>query len=202
MDVASLRYPVSYLTRRSYPKQTLDETAPFLCRYTLANALSASALFAIFVPLSEATGFTIDQLNQGTGYAYFAIGFGPLILQPASLAFGKRPVYVLSLLISCGLNLWTPFASTYGQWIANRLLIGFFGSPCFSLSEVSISDVVSSLSQREFSGPLILTMTSSFSRTKEVFLWVSTCSSCTLARPWLLLWEASFSMAWVGKLSW
>jgi MFS family permease len=114
-------------------------------RYTLASALSASALFAIFSPLSEATGLTIDQLNQGTGYSYFAIGFGPLILQPASLAFGKRPVYVLSMLICCGLNIWTPFARTYGQWVSNRLLLGFFGSPSFSLAEVSISDVVSQL---------------------------------------------------------
>jgi MFS family permease len=102
-------------------------------------------LFAIFSPLSEATGLTIDQLNQGTGYSYFAIGFGPLILQPASLAFGKRPVYVLSMLICCGLNIWTPFARTYGQWVSNRLLLGFFGSPSFSLAEVSISDVVSQL---------------------------------------------------------
>jgi MFS family permease len=64
-------------------------------------------------------------------------------LQPASLAFGKRPVYVASAFITCGLTLWTPFASTYGQWVANRFLLGIFGSPSFSLAEVSISDVVS-----------------------------------------------------------
>ena len=112
-------------------------------RYTLAAALTSSALFAIFGPLNEATGLTLDQLNQGTGYSYFAIAFGPLLLQPASLAFGKRPVYVASAFISCGLTLWTPFASTYGQWVANRFLLGIFGSPSFSLAEVSISDVVS-----------------------------------------------------------
>ncbi|KAJ9121226.1 hypothetical protein QFC24_004901 [Naganishia onofrii] len=64
-----------------------------LFRYTLAAALSASSLFAIFLPLSEATGLTLEQLNSGTGFSYFPIGFGPLLLQPVALAFGKRPVY-------------------------------------------------------------------------------------------------------------
>lgn len=125
-----------------------DTIDVYLRRYTLAAALTSSALFAIFGPLNEATGLTLDQLNQGTGYSYFAIAFGPLLLQPASLAFGKRPVYVSSAFISCGLTLWTPFASTYGQWVANRFLLGIFGSPSFSLAEVSISDVVSRTQSR------------------------------------------------------
>jgi MFS family permease len=114
-----------------------------LCRYTLAAALSASSLFAIFLPLSEATGLTLEQLNSGTGFSYFPIGFGPLLLQPVALAFGKRPVYVCTAFIMAGVVLWTPFATTYGQWVANRLLFGFFGSPSFAMVEVSISDVVS-----------------------------------------------------------
>lgn len=108
----------------------------------MANALSVSALFAIFVPIGEATGLTIDQLNQGTGYAYLPIGIGPLFLNPLALAYGKRPVYIVTALISTGLIFWTPYASSYGQWISNRLLVGFAGSPSFALTEVSISDVV------------------------------------------------------------
>jgi MFS family permease len=109
----------------------------------MAAALSASSLFAVFVPLSEATGLSLTQLNSGTGYSYFPIGFGPLLLQPLALAFGKRPVYVLSAFAVAGVVLWMPHATGYGQWIANRLLFGFFGSPSFAMVEVSISDVVS-----------------------------------------------------------
>jgi hypothetical protein len=116
---------------------------PSYFRYTLAAALSASSLFAIFVPLSEATGLSLEQLNAGTGFSYFPIGFGPLLLQPLALALGKRPVYVGTAIAMAGVVLWTPKAEGYGQWVANRLLFGFVGSPSFAMVEVSISDVVS-----------------------------------------------------------
>lgn len=41
-----------------------------------------------------------------------------------------------------GITLWMTHAEGYGQWIANRILFGFFGSPSFAMVEVSISDVV------------------------------------------------------------
>jgi hypothetical protein len=121
-------------------------------RYTLAAALSASSLFAIFLPLSEATGLSLEQLNAGTGFSYFPIGFGPLLLQPLALALGKRPVYVGTAFVIAGVVLWMPSATGYGQWVANRLLFGFFGSPSFAMVEVSISDVVSALRGDQWNG--------------------------------------------------
>lgn len=37
---------------------------------------------------------------------------------------------------------WAPHTTTNGQWIANKVLQGFFGAPFESLCELSISDVV------------------------------------------------------------
>ena len=36
---------------------------------------------------------------------------------------------------------WVPFTKTNGQYIANKVLQGFFGAPLESLIEVSIADV-------------------------------------------------------------
>lgn len=105
--------------------------------------MGASALSAIYEPLSEQTGLTLDQLNVGAGYSYFLIGLSALILQPAALAFGKRPVYVLTAAASAGINAWTAFVDGNSQWIAIKLLLGFTGGPAFTLIEVSIADYVS-----------------------------------------------------------
>jgi MFS family permease len=105
--------------------------------------MGASALSSIYTPLSESTGLTLDQLNVGSGYSYLFIGLSTLILQPAALSFGKRPVYVISIAAAAGLTAWTAFVQGNSQWIANRLLLGFFAGPSFSLVEVSIADVVS-----------------------------------------------------------
>lgn len=37
---------------------------------------------------------------------------------------------------------WAPYATTSSQWIANKVLEGFFGAPIESLCEISIADVV------------------------------------------------------------
>lgn len=37
--------------------------------------------------------------------------------------------------------IWVPYTNTNGQWIASKLLQGFFGAPVESLCEISVTDV-------------------------------------------------------------
>ena len=37
---------------------------------------------------------------------------------------------------------WVPYTKTNGQWIASKLLQGFFGAPVESLCEISVTDIV------------------------------------------------------------
>lgn len=41
--------------------------------------------------------------------------------------------------------LWQPYIKQNGEWIAAKLLQGFFGAPIESLAEISVSDVVRDL---------------------------------------------------------
>ncbi|WRT67561.1 uncharacterized protein IL334_004533 [Kwoniella shivajii] len=109
--------------------------------YTITATILSSDLYSVFDPLSDSTGLSLDQLNVGTGYLYLFIGVSTLISQPASLAFGKRPTYLVSAFGAALVNIWTAFAKGNSQWIASRLLLGFFISPSFTLVEVSIADV-------------------------------------------------------------
>lgn len=38
--------------------------------------------------------------------------------------------------------IWVPYTNTNGQWIASKLLQGFFGAPVESLCEISVTDIV------------------------------------------------------------
>ena len=38
--------------------------------------------------------------------------------------------------------IWVPYTKTNGQWIASKLLQGFFGAPIESLCEISVTDIV------------------------------------------------------------
>ena len=37
--------------------------------------------------------------------------------------------------------IWVPYTNTNGQWIASKLLQGFFGAPVESLCEISVTDI-------------------------------------------------------------
>ena len=39
--------------------------------------------------------------------------------------------------------LWVPYADNNGQWIASKVLQGFFGAPVESLCELSVTDIAS-----------------------------------------------------------
>jgi hypothetical protein len=49
--------------------------------------------------------------------------------------------------------IWAPYTTTNGQWIANKVLQGFFMAPIESLCEVSLSDVVSGLIRQTLAPP-------------------------------------------------
>ncbi|TGO08447.1 hypothetical protein BTUL_0209g00180 [Botrytis tulipae] len=91
--------------------------------------------------VSMNTGLTLDTLNTGIGYMFLFFGWGCAFWQPIALQYGKRPVYLFSLLATLGVVMWVPYTKTNGDWIGQKILQGFLGAPIESLCEVSISDI-------------------------------------------------------------
>jgi len=58
-----------------------------------------------------------------------------------ALQYGKRPVYLISLLTNVIILAAAPLCTTSGPYLANRILLGFFGSPVESLAEISVTDI-------------------------------------------------------------
>ena len=45
------------------------------------------------------------------------------------------------LTTSKAIMIWVPYTTTNGQWIASKILQGFFGAPIESLCEISVTDI-------------------------------------------------------------
>lgn len=112
-----------------------------LAVYVLFVGMASSVVYSVLVPLSEATNLSVADLNSGTGYFFLLCGWGLLFWQPFALQFGKRPVYLISCLGTVALVMWSPYASTNGQWVAKNVLGGFFAAPIEALPEISVTDV-------------------------------------------------------------
>lgn len=103
--------------------------------------IASAAIYSILEPISDATGLTLADLNNGTGYLFLFCGWGCLIWQPLAMQYGKRPVYLFSILATMGIQIWAPYTKSNGQWIANKILQGFVGAPIESLCEISVTDI-------------------------------------------------------------
>ncbi|KAF2488544.1 MFS general substrate transporter [Lophium mytilinum] len=112
-----------------------------MCVYTLMVGIASAAIYSVLEPISESTGLTLGDLNAGTGYMFLFFGWGCLVWQPLALQYGKRPVYLFSILATMAIQLWAPYTKSNGQWIANKILQGFFGAPIESLCEISVTDI-------------------------------------------------------------
>lgn len=40
-----------------------------------------------------------------------------------------------------GIQVWAGYTKSNGQWVANKILQGFFGAPIESLCEISVTDM-------------------------------------------------------------
>ncbi|KAI9838369.1 MAG: hypothetical protein M1819_005637 [Sarea resinae] len=122
------------------PRRKLLSTV-CMCVYTLMVGIASAAIYSILEPISLATGLSLGDLNDGTGYMFLFFGWGCLVWQPLALQYGKRPVYLISILATMAIMIWAPYTRSNGQWIANKILQGFFGAPIESLCEISVTDI-------------------------------------------------------------
>ncbi|KAL5456344.1 hypothetical protein PMIN07_006678 [Paraphaeosphaeria minitans] len=122
----------------SAPRKALSTVC--MCMYTLMVGIASAAIYSVLVPISEETGISLTTLNQGTGYMFLFFGWGCLVWQPLALQYGKRPVYLFSMLATLATQVWAAHTKTSGQWIASKIVQGFVGAPIESLCEISVTD--------------------------------------------------------------
>ncbi|CDK29509.1 unnamed protein product [Kuraishia capsulata CBS 1993] len=112
-----------------------------LVLYNMAVGVPSAAIYSVLVPIIENSSLTLSNLNDGTGVMFLFFGWGCLVWQPMAQQYGKRPVYIFSVFVTLFMMVWAPYTTSSGEWIASKLLQGFFGAPIESLGEISIADI-------------------------------------------------------------
>lgn len=91
----------------------------------LALVSGFGGLLTWYIPIYAAAGATYADITALMTYPSMFMGVGNLICMPLALAIGRRPVYLMSLLILIGSAVWAAYAKSYNEHLVARMLLGF-----------------------------------------------------------------------------
>ncbi|GMG02085.1 unnamed protein product [Aspergillus oryzae] len=113
-----------------------------VCFYTfLGNVNGSNFTVATKAVIKE---FHVSQTQAGELVCFnvFLLGLGNVFWVPLMRVFGKRPVYLLSMLSLAMMNVWSSRASSYGELLASRTLSGFAAAAADATVPAVVSDMI------------------------------------------------------------
>lgn len=92
-------------------------------------------------PVNLELGFSFALLNDSYAAGCGALCVGAIILVPFALKFGRRPVYVFSTAIQCGISIWLARMETVADLMLANILSCVVGALAEVLVQMTVADV-------------------------------------------------------------
>ncbi|KAJ5649954.1 uncharacterized protein N7484_003677, partial [Penicillium longicatenatum] len=92
-------------------------------------------------PVNLELGFSFALLNDSYAAGCGALCIGGVILIPFALKFGRRPVYVFSTAIQCGISVWSAKMQTVADLMLVNVLSCIVGALAEVLVQMTVADV-------------------------------------------------------------
>lgn len=77
-----------------------------------------------FVQVSASLGITVEVLSQATAWLILTIGLSLFITNPLAKVYGRRPIYILAIIIMFVTSVWGAAVTSYNSFLASRIIGG------------------------------------------------------------------------------
>ena len=94
-----------------------------------------------FVEISAQLNITVEILSQATAWLILTIGLGLFITNPLAKLYGKRPIYILAIIIMFACSVWGAATTKYNSFLASRVISGIGMAPYEVLVQCTIGDL-------------------------------------------------------------
>ncbi|KAF2153876.1 major facilitator superfamily transporter [Myriangium duriaei CBS 260.36] len=127
--------PLNWSTRRKAVNFTL------ICFYVLITFAFVDIFYVAYEPIVEDIGMTYGVYNSATALQYAGLAVGCFCLMPLVYRFGRRPVYLFSLVVQLASAIWSAKVKTNGEILASNVLMGLGGAISEAIVQVTIADL-------------------------------------------------------------
>ncbi|KAK1141067.1 hypothetical protein N8T08_009640 [Aspergillus melleus] len=104
------------------------------------GTFTAAAIICAYEDISLDLDVTLQRVSYLTSLQIAILGGAPLFWKPLSHRFGRRPIFLISLVLSCVCNIGCAKSPDYASMAACRALVAFFVSPAMALGSAVVTE--------------------------------------------------------------
>lgn len=108
--------------------------------HAFMGTFSAAGIIPAFQEVSEALDVSLQRASYLVSLQIAILGGAPLLWKPLSHRFGRRPIFLLSLILSCVSNVGCAKSPDYASMAACRALVACFISPAMAIGSAVVME--------------------------------------------------------------
>lgn len=109
--------------------------------YCMLGGGMTPVLAAGFNDVAETFGVGLSQVALTTGLYMLGLGLGSVVASPTAILYGKRPVYLVAIILFTLSSIWCALSPNYASLVVARIVQGFAVSPVECLPSATIAEI-------------------------------------------------------------
>lgn len=125
----------------NWPGWRRDLALVSLGLYCMVGGGITPILAAGFTDVSRDYGVNVSRVSLTTGLYMMGLGIGCVIFSPTAILWGKRPVYLFSVILFIATSIWCAASPNFASLIVARIFQGIAVSPVECLPSATIAEI-------------------------------------------------------------
>ncbi|KAK3328177.1 major facilitator superfamily domain-containing protein [Cercophora scortea] len=125
----------------NWPQWRRDAALATLGIYCMVSGGQTPLLAAGFTDIATDYGVRVSRVALTTGMFMLGLGMGCVIVSPVAIVYGKRPVYLLSIVLFMVASLWCAVSPDFASLLVARVVQGVAVSPAEALPSATIAEI-------------------------------------------------------------
>ncbi|KAF2747479.1 MFS general substrate transporter [Sporormia fimetaria CBS 119925] len=125
----------------NWPRVRRDLALVSLGFYCMVGGGMTPILAAGFHNVAETYHVSVPQVALTTGLYMLGLGLGSIVASPTAILWGKRPVYLASIIIFMLSSIWCALSPNYPSLVVARIIQGMSVSPVECLPSATIAEI-------------------------------------------------------------